>query len=124
MMPWLHFVIAVSGYCLIGLGAYWIGRWDQQRVQYDALLIKGLNALNDSRVTFTFTCSCMVCGMKRPDDKVDVISHDLSTIKGFREGDSFILNVRYCNDNLKCFEVAHTLDAWYDWPKTRKPLCL
>ena len=49
--------------------------------------------------------TCMVCGDRRPDDKISVYKTDQSKAFGLPEG-SVQQNVRYCNDRKPCIDGA------------------
>lgn len=48
------------------------------------------------------TWTCHICGKKRPDDKISVVSTPM-VVNGQVIGQQ---NVRYCNDNAVCIRGA------------------
>lgn len=46
------------------------------------------------------TWKCHICGIERPDSRISVLSYPLAK---FPEA---TINVRYCNDNSNCFDIA------------------
>ncbi|GAA4649064.1 hypothetical protein GCM10023116_13380 [Kistimonas scapharcae] len=48
---------------------------------------------------------CQICKDIRPDDKISVISTDVSSEHGWPEG-TMRQNVKYCNDRPDCMEKA------------------
>lgn len=53
--------------------------------------------------------TCHICGEKRPDSFISVVSKDLSKKYELAEG-TLKQNVRYCNDNQSCIEDAKEKD--------------
>lgn len=64
---------------------------------------------------------CMICKKMRDQDKIGVITHDISGARGFDRSGICKINVKYCKDDLHCYEIAHVLDKWQDWPR-KKPV--
>ena len=109
-MDWFMFSAEVIVFVCVGFGSYMMGRIDERRNSINIEFKKFSESLRYPELT------CMVCRAKRPWNKIDVISHDLSDYKGFNPN-GLLINVKYCNDNKHCYEVAHVLDKWKDWPK-------
>ena len=53
------------------------------------------------------TWTCHICKTERPDDKISVVTTDVSEESGLKVG-TMSQNVRYCNDNPACTEAAKT----------------
>lgn len=51
------------------------------------------------------TWTCHICGEERPNDKISVLSTDLSAEYGFPPG-TVQQNVRHCNDDVRCCDRA------------------
>lgn len=64
----------------------------------------------------TMNWRCMVCNKMRPDENIKVVTHDLSLHRGFTQNEIMKINVKHCNDNIDCFQDAHTIDKWIRWP--------
>ena len=55
-------------------------------------------------VPFIPNWRCHICDQMRPDEKISVLTKPLD----FGNGVIADENIRYCNDNPKCFEGAKT----------------
>lgn len=51
------------------------------------------------------TWRCNVCGKERPNKYISIHKVDRSSDYDFPTG-TVIWNIKYCNDNLECFEGA------------------
>lgn len=49
--------------------------------------------------------TCPWCKKTRPDNAISVAKHDYSAELGFEKG-TFVMNVKYCNDNGDCASKA------------------
>ena len=56
---------------------------------------------------FGDTWTCHICKKERPDDKISV--HKIPIMDDGQEVGH--RNVRYCNDNPKCFELAKKVEV-------------
>lgn len=59
------------------------------------------------------TWTCHICGDERPDDRISVVSSDLSAEYGLPPG-VMGQNVRYCNDREMCRIGAQTKRLCHD----------
>ena len=110
-MNWFMFGATFITFGATAFGSYLIGRLDERKNSINIEFKKFAESLRFPEL------ACMVCRVKRPYHCIDVMTHDLSGIKGFDQSGAFLLNVKYCNDNEHCYEVAHVLDKWKNWPK-------
>jgi hypothetical protein len=110
-MNWFMFGASFITLGAITFGSYMIGRLDERKNSINIEFKKFAESLRFPEL------SCMVCREKRPYQLIDVITHDLSDVRGFEQAGAFLINVKYCNDRIHCYEVAHVLDKWKDWPK-------
>ena len=46
------------------------------------------------------TWNCQICGKERPDEKISVLTYPMKDLP------SAEVNIKYCNDNPKCWEGA------------------
>jgi hypothetical protein len=113
MTNWFYFFANMGVMLILGIGCYLMGMSTgiRQAIRCVSRSLEFREAIQNPQI------SCMVCKNKRPWNKIDVISHDVSGYKGFEQSGMCTINVKYCNDQLHCFEVAHVLDKWKDWPK-------
>lgn len=65
-------------------------------------------ALKGDTMMFGDTWSCSICKKERPDANISVHQIPILTDDGVKVGHR---NVRYCNDNAKCFELARKVKA-------------
>lgn len=55
--------------------------------------------------------NCEVCGERRPDEKISVVTHDYSEQHDLPYG-TVKRNVKHCNDNFSCKLSAENKERW------------
>lgn len=125
IMQWFAFLTTVALTIFIGVGAYLIGRSDENRKWakrgfelWREMLVKHELKNDIKSLMDEMEWRCMACEKMRPDKFISVKTHDLSRFHKC-EPETFKLNVKYCNDNLECTAIAEAPEIWINWPRIR-----